>query len=353
MIAKSKKSGKNFIRIVPYVLAFVAIVGLAFGGSLDKSFISSDDMNMQSIASVGYAVSADQISEFYIVSELASSMNLPTAEAVNVNYNSLTLLSELGQVTADRLEKNPIVNISHISRGIIEHTVSAGETITSISYAYNILEDQIRWSNNMRYGTVQVGQVLLIPSTPGIVYQVKEGDTIDELARKYQSSADAIISFNDLENSSLVVGSKIILPSGELPITERPEYVAPAPVSVATRRTYWTSSNPMPYGWCTYYAWGQRAKMGGNYTLPGGLGNANTWIHSLSGSYAIDRSPQAGDVFWTSAGYYGHVGIVDSVNPDGSINASDMNGFAGWGAVGYRTLTPAEYSSYMFIHGRL
>ncbi|MBQ3310060.1 LysM peptidoglycan-binding domain-containing protein [Candidatus Saccharibacteria bacterium] len=354
MIAKSKKS-KRFFRVVPYLLASIAIVGLAFWGSLDKSFMSDDDMNMQSIASSGYSVSADQIQEFYIVSELASSMNLPTAEAVNVNYNSLSQLSELGQVSAERLEKNTIVDISHISRGVIEHTVAAGETMLSISNAYRILEDQIRWSNGLKTSDVHPGQVLLIPSTPGIVYRVKSGDTVDSLAAKYGSTAESIISFNDLENSSLTVGSTIILPSGELPVTERPEYVAPrsSGTYVATRRTYWTSSNPMPYGWCTYYAWGQRSKMGGNYVLPGGLGNANTWDNVLSGSYLVNRSPAPGAVFQTDTGYYGHVGIVDSVNADGTITISDMNGISGWGRVGTKTIGQDEWGRYKYIHGRL
>ena len=354
MIAKSKKS-KKFLRAFPYILAFAAIVALAFYGSLDKSFYSSNDMNMQSIASSGYTVSADQISGFYIVSELASTMNLPTAEVVNVNYNSLSELSELGQATAERLEKNTIVDISHISRGVIEHTVAAGETMLSISNAYHIQENQIRWSNGLKSTDVHPGQVLLIPSTPGIVYRVKSGDTIESLASKYGSTAENIISFNDLENSSLTVGATIILPSGELPVTERPEYVAPRSSStyVATRRTYWTSSNPMPYGWCTYYAWGQRSKMGGGYVLPGGLGNASTWDNVLASSYVITRTPAPGAVFQTDVGYYGHVGIVDSVNADGTITISDMNGIAGWGRVGTKVIGQDEWGRYKYIHGRL
>ena len=354
MIAKSKKS-KKFVRALPYVFAFVGILALAFWGSLDKSFRDSDDMNMQSIASVGYTVSADQISEFYIVSELANSMNLPTAEAVNVNYNSLSQLSELGQVTAERIEKNPIVDVSHISRGVINHTVAAGETLASIAQAYGVTEQQIRWSNNMKNSTLGVGQTILVPSTPGIVYRVKDGDTIESLASRYKSTTEGIITFNDLENSSLVVGSTIILPSGELPETERPEYVRRTTSSayVATRRTYWTSSNPMPYGWCTYYAWGQRSQMGGAYVLPGGLGNANTWDNVLSGSYVINRTPAAGAVFQTDVGYYGHVGIVDSVNADGTITISDMNGIAGWGRVGTKTIDQGEWSRYKYIHGRI
>ena len=63
-------------------------------------------------------------------------------------------------------------------------------------------------------------------------------------------------------------------------------------------------------------------------------------------------NPQAGDIFQTNSGYYGHVGIVDSVNADGTITISDMNGRAGWGVVGSYTIGPSEYAKYLFIHGR-
>ena len=110
----------------------------------------------------------------------------------------------------------------------------------------------------------------------------------------------------------------------------------------------------MPWGWCTWYAWERRAAMGSSYILPGGLGNANTWGYALSGLFPTSRgtNPQAGDIFQTNSGYYGHVGIVDSVNTDGTITISDMNGRAGWGVVGSYTIGPSEYAKYLFIHGR-
>jgi hypothetical protein len=37
--------------------------------------------------------------------------------------------------------------------------------------------------------------------------------------------------------------------------------------------------------------------------------------------FAVDKNPQAGDVFQTSGGWggYGHVGYVERVNEDGSV----------------------------------
>ena len=93
--------------------------------------------------------------------------------------------------------------------------------------------------------------------------------------------------------------------------------------------------------------------MGGAFTLPSGLGNASTWDNALSGWFRIDRTPEAGAVFQTDYGYYGHVGIVDSVNSDGTITISDMNGIAGWGRVGTKTIDSSEWGKYKYIHERL
>ncbi len=87
--------------------------------------------------------------------------------------------------------------------------------------------------------------------------------------------------------------------------------------------------------------------------LPSGLGNARYWDNQLYGAYRIDRNPEYGAVFVSESGYYGHVGIVISVNGDGTITVTDMNGPQGWGRVGTHVLDYAEWSSYSFIHEQL
>lgn len=359
---KLKKS--KIGRCLPYLGATLLVVATASYGTINKDEDVASSMNMQSIAINDYAVSSDQISEFYTVSELASNMSLPTAEAVNVNYNSLTVMRDIGQSSVDKLEKlekPDIVDTSHLSRGIVSYTVSDGESLADVAAKYGVTENQLRWSNGLKNSDVSAGTSLKIPSVPGIVYTVKDGDTVDSLADKYKSNKESIIITNDLESDqSLASGTVLILPSGELPEAERPEYEAPKPAtptssssSSSAYRTYWTSSNPMPWGWCTWYAWARRAQMADNYHLPGGLGNANTWAVALSGAFRVDNTPRAGAVMQTASGYYGHVAIVDKVNADGSVTYSDMNGVSGWGRVGTATISASQAAAYRYIHERL
>ncbi|MBQ9020339.1 LysM peptidoglycan-binding domain-containing protein [Candidatus Saccharibacteria bacterium] len=343
----------------------MAIVGF---GSLNKTpEVLGNLSSMESIASNNYNVSADQLSEFYVVSEIASTMQLPTAEAVNVNYNSLTALRDISQTSTEKIEKPDIVDTSGLAHGgFINYTIGEGESLDNVADKYGVSVTQIRWSNGLKSTDVDTGTELRVPVIPGILYTVKEGETLQGIADKYSSSLEQIIAYNELESTDAVpAGTVLLLPSGELPEDERPEGSTSNGTAYTTGRaaatdnssyyanhTYWTSSNPMPYGWCTWYAWARRSQMGGDYTLPGGLGNANMWAAALSGTFAMDRSPQPGDVFQSNAGWYGHVGIVDSVNSDGTITISDMNGIAGWGRVGTATLDPSAWSGYTFIHGR-
>ena len=363
---KNTREKGRFKRFLPYFGAFLVVMAIAYFGSLNKALEpGSDASSMESIASNNYAVSADQLSEFYIVSELASSMQLPTAEAVNVNYNSLTALRDISQTSTEKIEKPDIVDTSGVAQGgFVSYVVGEGESLDTIAAKYGVSVTQIRWSNGLKSSDVSAGTEIRVPIVPGILYTAKSGETLQGIADKYGSPLDQIIAYNDLESTDTVPeGTVLLLPSGELPEDERPEGSTANGSAYTTggytdsssyyaNHTYWTSSNPMPYGWCTWYAWARRAQMGGSYTLPGGLGNANMWAAALSGTFAIDRSPQPGDVFQTNAGWYGHVGIVDSVNSDGTITISDMNGISGWGRVGTATVPQSTWATYLFIHGR-
>lgn len=358
---------KQVIRsVVPYILVTGAVFGVVFAGSKDKDIKQSGSLNMESIAAGNYSVTADQISEFYTVSQLANSMDLATAKVVDLNYNTVTMLRESGQTSIDKIEKPGIVNTDDIaSTGVDSYVVKEGDTVDSIAAQpkyknYGVDSTMIRWSNNLKASaTLTVGSTIYVPSRSGFVHKVKSGEDINSVASKYGSSVEQIVAANGLElNPSVSEGMVILIPDGNLPENERPDYVPPKPAVVTPTVTYthfsWSANNPMPYGWCTYYAWGRRSEMGDNMRLPSsGLYNANTWVMSLSGTFAIDRTPRVGDVFQTMSGWYGHVGIVDAVNADGTITVSDMNGIAGWGRVGTATWDQAKWSQYYFIHGRL
>lgn len=359
MTKSTKKSQKSpLYQAFPYILAAAAVLGLVFYGSLDKTSDLESNMNMESIAADNFNVSADQISQFFMVSELASSLSLPTAEAVNVNYNSLSVMRDNGQTSVEKLEKPDIVDISDVVCDE-NYTVKSGETLDSIAAHCGVTTTQLRWSNGLKTDDISEGAQLKIPSVPGIVYTVKSGENAGSIASKYSSDTETIIAHNCPTTTDCIAeGMTITIPSGELPETERPEYVAPSysysysSASTAATRTYSTSVNQMPWGWCTWFAWQWRYdNMGDGYSLPGGLGNASTWANSLRGSYNVDKTPAYGAVFVSYAGYYGHVGIVTGVDGD-TITITDMNGQAGWGRVGTRTVERNEWSSWQFIHGK-
>ena len=66
--------------------------------------------------------------------------------------------------------------------------------------------------------------------------------------------------------------------------------------------------------------------------------------------------PEVGAVYQMPAfidaytGAYGHVGIVEAVNGDGSITVSDMNYAGGFNSVSYRTIPASVVGLYNYIH---
>ncbi|MFQ3904731.1 CHAP domain-containing protein [Staphylococcus sp. Mo2-7] len=54
-----------------------------------------------------------------------------------------------------------------------------------------------------------------------------------------------------------------------------------------------------------------------------------------------------GAIFQSNAGNYGHVGVVERKNPDGSIVVSEMN-WQGVGQKSYRTIHNTD--QYNYIH---
>ena len=363
MTAKKAKKFEFIRNNWAYLFVAAAIFTTAYFGSLDKTISSDDTMNVRSIVSSGAQISADQVNQFYMVAEMADSMNLASARLAQTNYDTLAILQQNSQTADDsgKISKPITVNIAGISRGVIQYTVKDGESMDSIARRYGITVDQIRWSNGLKNADVTPGQNLMIPTVPGIAYRVKRGDTVESVADKCRSSVAEIIAVNDLENDrNLAVDTVILIPNGVLPETERPEYVVPVSTyrqPVTSNYHYaasYASGNKYAYGWCTWYAWQWRHdNLGGKYDLPSNLGNANTWANAArAAGFVVNRTPAYGAVFQTSAGWLGHVGVVTKVNGDGSIVISDMNGIAGWGRVGSKTISAGEAAQYNYIHGR-
>jgi surface antigen/LysM repeat protein len=377
---------KNILRAIPYLACFGAIFALMFFGSQKNYEETTTKPIISAINDTSFVVTADQLSESFIVASVANVVNLPSVLTINENFVSIAMKYEVAGAAGGNgiVSKPNIIDTSNLVRGIASHTVVEGETLATIAAKFNngVTEQQIRWSNNMKTGAVTVGQRLYVPTVPGILYTVKANDAIEALASKYKSDIDEIVILNDLEETGLVEGKTIILPNGVLPETERPEYVAPVrkPQTGFTyirdsgvRRgmtqvqsyAYWRNmysstrwhNNPGAFGNCTWYAWyWRRVNMGASHWLPSGtIGNAGTWHRTLGGSFVVNKTPAYGAVVQTSTGSPGHVGVVVGMVQGSHIVIEEMNyaGPNGKFNIVYRsTINWADALRFNYIHGR-
>lgn len=115
------------------------------------------------------------------------------------------------------------------------------------------------------------------------------------------------------------------------------------------------TGNAYEFSQCTWWVYVRRSQLG----LPVGshFGNGNMWADSARGlGYWVDRTPRhVGDIMVFRAGqagsdpFYGHVAIVEKINPDGSIETSE-SGASLHGKTFSRKFDAKQLSQYQFIH---
>ena len=206
----------------------------------------------------------------------------------------------------------------------------------------------------------------ILPVTP-VVYEVKEGDNLSKIGSAHGVEWQRLFAKNlQIEHPDMIkVGEKLTIPAanevlsreipaavalpaitpGVLPFVapeparRAPVASAPAPAAApAPARMSFSGGNSYDYGYCTWYVKNRRGS-----SIPDNLGNANTWYSRAAGQgMAVGSVPAAGAVGTTTRGQYGHVVYVESVNPDGSINISEMNR-NGFGVTSSRTASASEF----------
>ncbi len=388
-----------FLKLLPYLTGSALLIALMVFGSNVKVEDASSPI-ASNFSDVNFRVTADQVSESYVVASIADTLELPSASTSGENFVTISNhYDETGTISTQTNtinDKPTVIDTSNLSRGIISYTVKDGDTLASIADAYGVSKDHIRWSNDMKEEDVEEGDTLLIPSVDGIVYKVKDGDTIEDLADKYGSNKDEIIAYNDLEvDNDLEEDTRIILPGGDLPEKERPEYEPPAPaptvISTPTYYAYSTNSgtrknmieigsygywasvynyrdntgvmDPGAFGNCTWFAWYWRnhavdtGALPESYRLPGGtVGNARDWAWSFgSRGFTVNQTPAYGAIMQSMSGYYGHVAVVVDVDYGNSITIQEMN-YAGpngmFNHVYQSTIDWGDAMGFNYIHGR-
>jgi len=308
------------------------------------------------------AASVDSLMATSIGATIAESTSLPVAKNVTNLSQSLATESMLAQTDTNTISKPQIASLTADTHTTREYVAVAGDTATSVAQKYSLSAQTVRWANSLSSDAIEPGRKLVIPPVDGVFYTVRAGDTVDSIVAKYGANRQDVIAINDLEIvGNPTAGQQLTIPNGNLPENERPGYQAPRPTLAATPSGgYGTASrllasvgNGYAFGNCTWYAYERRVQLG----LPVGSfwGNASTWAYNATlAGLRVDGNPTTGSIMQNGGGY-GHVAIVEGVNPGVSITISEMNGYrfgGGFNRIGHGDIPWSEAVSgmYRYIH---
>lgn len=376
---KSRGRRRNSISgtaIASYLGVFLLVVTLVMIGyqpPVRQTVLAATDNSVAQTSSVSTADSTtpvatvDQVTAANLASSLAESTDMPISNDVANLSQSLSLESQLSQTDTNVISKPQVVNPTTDTRAIKQYTTVAGDTVPLVAQRYGLTATTIKWANNLTSDALEAGKVLTILPVDGILYTVKSGDTLDSIASKYKADRALIVTLNDLESSGEpAVGTQLIVQSGQLPANEQPGYVAPVTrTNTVTYGNYGSgyanafnggtsAGNRNTFGQCTWYAYERRLQLG-MPLAPVVWGNAYSWDDTArSLGYLVDGNPTVGAVMQNDGGY-GHVAIVEAVNPGVSVTISEMNAYrfgGGWNRVGHGDISWSEATSgyYRYIH---
>ena len=99
---------------------------------------------------------------------------------------------------------------------IYTYIVRDGDTLSAIAKMFGVSVNTIMWANDLRNGTISIGQTLVILPISGVKHTVVKGDTLQSIAKKYKADLGDILAYNGLaSDTKLSEGDTIIVPDGE------------------------------------------------------------------------------------------------------------------------------------------
>ena len=98
------------------------------------------------------------------------------------------------------------------------YIVKRGDTLYGISNQFGVSVTELANLNNVNANTLQIGQILTIPTNSGtnpnnmFMYTVQNGDSLYSIAKKYNTTISEIINLNNLKNNNLSIGQVLRIP---------------------------------------------------------------------------------------------------------------------------------------------
>lgn len=323
----------------------------------------------------------------------------------NISQNDKSLLKTVGFTSA-------LFAVTAVSSTIVanaqEVEVQPGETLGILAERHSTTVEELKEINNLEDEDLIIAHENLLvervddgnnveENKTEETYVVQSGDTLGSIADKYGVDYKDIMRWNNLETDFILTGEELTIYFVEPEVVEQPVVEQPVVEEVsydysnetknnvaqaaeidydthdntyssnktyvenannnqtqrASSPSYDGSYNPYPAGECVTHAFDRRAQLGKG--VSGSWGNASNWASAASSQgYEVNNSPSQGAIIQTGAyqngsGWAGHVGVVESVNNDGSITISESN-WNGNRFETFRTIPASQVSSYNYIH---
>ena len=169
-------------------------------------------------AGYNYTPPVGSSTQYYTVQRGDSLWTIANRFGVTVND-----LVETNNLSSNTLQIGQVLRIptktTPPNENTITYTVQRGDSLWSIANKYGVTVNIIRELNNLTTDTLQIGQQLLIPSQidneqpTQIVYTVKKGDSLWTIARQYDTTIAAIKELNNLTSNVLSIGQQLYIPT--------------------------------------------------------------------------------------------------------------------------------------------
>ena len=184
--------------------------------SIGQVLIVSEEVNIPPQPEDGVVYTVKPGDTLY---QIASQYGVSVADIIELNNLGTTVLTVGQQLLIPNQSTDTTTT----------YTVKAGDSLWKIANQFGVSVDDLISSNNLNSTTLQIGQVLIIPTgntipptnnnTPStdnyVNYTVKPGDSLWKIANQYNTSVDAIKQLNNLSTNTLTIGQVLRIPSQE------------------------------------------------------------------------------------------------------------------------------------------
>ena len=197
------------------------------GNASDANFLKNNyealgEAVVKSIADfAGVTYTPSNMEGYYVVQKGDSLWSIASKTGTTVNeIKTLNNLSsdtlQVGQLLKLPTSNNTNPTPTTPNQNI--YTVQKGDSLWAIANKYGTTVDNIKKTNNLSSDNLSIGQSLIIPSTSvpsqtEITYTVKKGDSLWLIANKYDTTVEKIKSTNNLTSNNLSIGQILIIPS--------------------------------------------------------------------------------------------------------------------------------------------